>query len=180
MSLRGIRNSQSITLVSGSTPTAVAGQDLGVVITVPESPFEGRIATIQFDFQSPAIGGNAAGVTDFGIGDLIGTQGGRLFGFRRISDSSYSVQVQIDSGTTEYTITVRKNAAALVTDANVRGPAEAVSASFTIKMIPKPIVKIGVPAERPITLFDRFRLLLSGCTRTVHLSPSKTLMINGY
>ena len=151
MALRGIRNSQSITLVSGSTPTAVT-QDLGVVITVPESPFEGRIATIQFDFQSPAIGGNAAGVTDFGIGDLIGTQGGRLFGFRRISDSSYSVQVQIDSGTTEYTITVRKNAAALVTDANVRGPAEAVSASFTIKMIPKPIVKIGVPAERPITV----------------------------
>ena len=152
MSLRGIRNSQSITLVSGSTPTAVAGQDLGVVITVPESPFEGRIATIQFDFQSPAIGGNAAGVTDFGIGDLIGTQGGRLFGFRRISDSSYIVQVQLDSGTTEYTITVRRNAAALVTDANVRGPAEAVSASFTIKMIPKPIVKIGVPAERPITV----------------------------
>ena len=101
MSLRGIRNSQSITLVSGSTPTAVAGQDLGVVITVPESPFEGRIATIQFDWQSPAIGGNQAAVTDFGIGDLIGTQGGRLFGFRRISDSSYSVQVQIDSGTTE-------------------------------------------------------------------------------
>ena len=151
MALRGIRNSQSITLVSGSTPTAVAGQDLGVVITVPESPFEGQIATIQFDFQSPAIGGNAAGVTDFGIGDLIGTQGGRLFGFRRISDSSYSVQVQIDSGTTEYTITVRKNAAALATDANVRGPAEAVSASFTIEAIPKPIVKIGVPAERPIT-----------------------------
>ena len=151
MSLRGIRNSQSITLVSGSTPTAVAGQDLGVVITVPESPFEGRIATIQFDFQSPAIGGNHAAVTDFGIGDLIGTQGGRLFGFRRISDSSYSVQVEIDSGTTKYTITVRKNAAALVTDANVRGPAEAVSASFTIEAIPKPIVKIGVPAERPIT-----------------------------
>ena len=151
MALRGIRNSQSITLVSGSTPTAVAGQDLGVVITVPESPFEGRIATIQFDFQSPAIGGNAAGVTDFGIGDLIGTQGGRLFGFRRISDSSYSVQVQIDSGTTEYTITVRKNAAALATDANVRGPAEAVSASFTIEAIPKPIVKIGVPTQRPIT-----------------------------
>lgn len=149
MALKGIQNSQSITLVSGSTPTA--SQDLGVVITVPESPFSGRIATIQFDWQSPAIGGNAAGVTDFGIGDLIGTTGGRLFGFRRISASSYSVQVQIDSGTPEYTITVRRNAAVLASDASVTGPVDEVSASFTIKAIPKPIVKIGVPAERPIT-----------------------------
>ena len=151
MSLRGQPNSQSITLVSGSTPTALAGQDLGVVMTVPESPFTGEIATIQFDWQSPAIGGNAAGVINFGIGNLIGSRGGQLFNFRRISESAYSVQVRLESGTTEYTIIVSANAAQLASDPNVEGPAEAVSASFTIETIPRPIVKIGVPAQRPIT-----------------------------
>ena len=152
MALRGNRNSQSLTLVSGSTPTAVAGNDLGVTITVPESPFTGEIAQMQFDWQSPAIGGNAAGVTDFGIGDLIGSEGGQLFNFQRISESSYSVQVQLDSGTTEYTITVRQNAAVLASDVSVTGPVDEVSASFTIEApaTVKPIVKIGVPAERPI------------------------------
>ena len=54
---------------------------------------------------------------------------------------------------TEYTITVRANAATLASDANVRGPVADVSASFTIEApaIVKPIVKIGVPAQRPIT-----------------------------
>ena len=151
MSLKGQPNTQSLTLVSGSTPTA--GQDLGVTITVPESPFTGQIATIQFDWQSPAIGGNAAGVTDFGIGNLAGTVGGQLFNFRRISASSYNVQVQLDPDTTEYTITVRANAAALVSDANITGPAEDVSATFTITApaIVKPVVKIGVPVARPVT-----------------------------
>ena len=152
MSLRGMRNSQSLTLVSGSTPTALAGQDLGVVILPPESPFRGRIATVQFDWQSPAIGGNAAGVINFSIGDLIGSRGGQLFNFKRISESSYSVQVQIDSGTTEYTITVRRNAAQLASDVSVTGPVDEVSASFTIEEIPRPIVKIGVPVQRPITV----------------------------
>ena len=149
MALHGQKSSQSLTLVSGSTPTG----DLGVVITVPESPFTGEIATLQFDFQLPAIGGNAAGVTDFGIGDLAGTVGGQLFNFHRIAASAYRVQVQLDSNTTEYTITVRQNAATLAADANVRGPAEDVSASFTIAApaVVKPIVKIGVPAQRPIT-----------------------------
>ena len=154
MSLRGLRNSQSNTLVSGSTPPAVAGNDLGVVITVPESPFTGEIATIQFDWQSPAIGGNAAGVTDFGIGDLIGSNGGTLFNFRQISASSYSVQVRLDPGTMEFTITVIADAATLASDANITGPAEDVSATFTIEApaVVKPIVKIGVPAARPITV----------------------------
>lgn len=152
MSLRGLRNSQSNTLVSGSTPPAVAGNDLGVVITVPESPFTGEIATIQFDWQSPAVGGNAAGVINFGIGDLIGSRGGQLFNFRRISESSYSVQVRLESGTTEYTIIVPANAAQLASDPNVEGPAADVSASFTIEAIPRPIVKIGVPAQRPVTV----------------------------
>ena len=153
MALRGIRNSNSVTLVSGSTPPASAGNDLGVVITVPESPYRGEIATIQFDFQSPAIGGNAAGVTGFGIGGLMGSAGGTLFNFQTISASSYSVQVRLNPGTEEFTITVRANSATLASDANVRGPAEDVSASFTIEApaIVKPIVKIGVPAERPIT-----------------------------
>ena len=153
MSLQGQKNSQSVTLVSGSTPTTLAGNDLGVVITVPESPFTGEIATIQFDFQSPAIGGNAAAVTDFGIGNLAGTIGGTLFNFKKISESSYSVQVRLNPDTTEYTITVRANAAALASDANVTGPAEDVSKSFTIEApaIVKPIVKIGAPVARPIT-----------------------------
>ena len=153
MSLQGQKNSQSVTLVSGSTPTALAGNDLGVVITVPESPFTGEVATVQFDFQSPAIGGNAAAVTDFGIGNLAGTIGGILFNFKTISASSYSVQVRLNPDATEFTVTVRANAAALASDATVRGPAEDVSASFTIEApaIVKPIVKIGVPAERPIT-----------------------------
>lgn len=154
MALQGQKNSESVTLVSGSTPTALAGNDLGVTITVPESPFTGEIATIQFDWQSPAIGGSAAGVTDFGIGNLAGTIGGTLFNFKKISASSYSVQVRLNPDATEFTVTVRANAAALASDANVRGPAEAVSASFTIEApaVVKPIVKIGVPAERPITV----------------------------
>ena len=122
MSLRGQPNSQSLTLVSGSTPTAAPGQDLGVVITVPMSPFTGRIATIQFDFQSPAIGGNAAGVFNFDSVDIFGTDGGTLFGFRRISASSYSVQVEFEHGTTEYTIFVRRDAALLSADPNVAVP----------------------------------------------------------
>ena len=154
MSLRGIRNSQSNTLVSGSTPPAVAGNDLGVVITVPESPFTGAIATIEFNFQSPAIGGNAADVTDFGIGDLAGTVGGQLFNFQTISASAYSVQVQLEPDTEEFTITVIAGAATLATDANISGPAEDVSATFTIAApaVVKPIVKIGVPVARPITV----------------------------
>ena len=153
MSLQGQKNLQSVTLVSGSTPTALAGNDLGVVITVPESPFTGEVATIQFDFQSPAIGGSAAAVTDFGIGNLAGTIGGILFNFKTISESSYSVQVRLNPDTTEYTITVRANAAALASDANVTGPAEDVSKSFTIEApaTVKPIVKIGAPVARPIT-----------------------------
>ena len=152
MSLRGPKSSQSNTLVSGSSLTPVAGNDLGVVITVPGSPFTGEIATIQFDWQSPAVGGNASGVTDFGIGDLIGSNGGTLFNFRQISASSYSVQVRLDPGTMEFTITVIANAATLASDANITGPAEDVSATFTIEApaVIKPIVKIGVPAQRPI------------------------------
>ena len=158
MALRGNPNSQSLTLVSGSTPTAVAGQDLGVVLTVPESPFTGRIATLQFDWQSPAIGGNAAGVIGFSIGSLIYSsggvlfRGGQLFNFRRISESSYSVQVQIESGTSEFTIIVPRNAAQLASDPNVEGPAELTDASFTIEEIPRPHVEIGVPVQRPITV----------------------------
>ena len=151
MALKGIPNSQSLTLVSGSTPTP--GQDLGVVITVPESPFTGDVATLQFDFQSPAVGGGAAGVTGFGIGGLIGSNGGQLFNFQQISASSYSVQVRLNPDATEFEITVRANSAMLASDTNITGPTEAVSATFTIEVpdVVKPIVKIGVPAERPIT-----------------------------
>ena len=153
MSLRGPRNSQSLTLVSGSTPPTDVGNSLGVVITVPESPFTGEVATIQFDWQSPAIGGNAAGVTGFGIGSLIGSNSGVLFNFQQISVSSYSVQVRLNPDAEAFTITVRANAATLASDPNITGPAEGVSKTFTVETptIVKPIVKIGVPAQRPIT-----------------------------
>lgn len=153
MSLRGQRNSQSNTLVSGSTLTPVAGNDVGVVITVPESPFIGTVASLQFDWQSPAIGGNAAGVTGFGIGDLLASAGGTLFNFRQISASSYSVQVQLEPDTEEFTITVIADAATLASDSNVSGPFEPVAKSFTIEppAIVKPIVNIGVAAQRPVT-----------------------------
>ena len=145
-----MRNSQSIMIVSSSTPPHL---DLGVTILVPESPFTGQIATIQFDWQSPAYGGSAAGVTGFGIGDLRGSAGGRLFNFRHISASSYSVQVALDADTTEFTIVVNAHSATLASDTSVTGPAADVSQSFTIALpeTPKPIVKIGVPAARPIT-----------------------------
>ena len=151
MALAGIKNSQSITIVSGSTPPQT---DLGVVINVPQSPFAGLLATIEFNWQSPAIGGNRAGVTGFGIGDLRGSAGGRLFNFRQVSDSAYSVQVELTPGITDWTITVNANAAVLAADTSVTGPAADVSASFTITIptVPKPIVKIGVPTPRPITV----------------------------
>ena len=149
MSLRGMPNSQSVTIVSSSTPPQT---DLGVVIQVPESPFTGQIATLQFDWLSPAYGGSAADVTGFGIGALSGSAGGRLFNFRHISASSYSVQVALDADTTEFTLTVVANAATLAADANISGPVAQVSATFTITLpeTPKPTVKIGVPAARPI------------------------------
>ena len=130
----------------------VEGADLGVVITVPESPFTGRIATIQFDWQSPAIGGSAAAVVGFGIGSIDGANSGFLFNFQKISNSSYTVQVRLEPDATEYTVIVRANSATLASDANITGPDEDVSASFIIgKPIPTPIVKISVPTARPIT-----------------------------
>lgn len=148
MALRGIRNSQSITLVSGSTPTTPS-DDLGVVITVPESPFTGAIATLLFNWVS---GGAPADVAGFGIGGVNGSNSGFLFNFQQISASAYSVQVRLDPDATEYTVIVRQNSAALVSDPEVRGPAADVSATFTVETpaVVKPIVKISVPAERPI------------------------------
>ena len=153
MALRGMRNSQSTPLVSGSTPVTPSGDTLGVVITVPQSPFVGNIATIQFDWQSPAIGGNAAPVAGFGIGSINGANSGFLFNFQKVSDSSYTVQVRLEPDATEYFVIVRANSATLIRDPNVTGPDADVSAAFTIGQpeVVKPIVRIGVPAERPIT-----------------------------
>ena len=147
MSLRGIRNSQSITLVSGSTPTP--SDDLTVAITVPESPFTGDVATILFNWKS---GGAPADVQGFGIGGVNGSNSGFLFNFQQVSASAYSVQVRLQSDVTEYTVIVRANSAALVSDPEVRGPAADVSATFTVETptVVKPIVNIRVPAERPI------------------------------
>ena len=149
MSLRGIRNSQSITLVSGSTPTTTPSDDLTVAITVPESPFTGDVATILFNWVA---GGAPADVQGFGIGGVNGANSGFLFNFQPVSASSYSVQVRLNPDATEYTVIVRANSAALVSDPEVRGPAADVSATFTVETptVLKPIVKISVPAERPI------------------------------
>ena len=136
-----------MTLVSNRTPPQ---DDLGVVITVPASPFTGQIATLQFDWTS---GGALAAVTGFGIGDVNGSNSGTLFNFRQLSPSSYSVQVRLNPDASEYLVVVRKNSAALTSDATVIGPSEDVSASFSvgIPVAEKPTVKIAVPVPRPIT-----------------------------
>ena len=149
MSLKGMKNSQSLTLVSGSTPPSVLTQGLSVHITLPtESPYRGWIATIRFDWvdnlnqPSPVVG--------FGLGSLVGTIGGELFNFTQHSTSSYSVNVRFTIRSADWTITVKSLAASLIADPSIKGPAEDTSATMQLAG-EIPIVKIGVPTERPIT-----------------------------
>ena len=149
MALRGQPNSQSLTLVSGSKPPSVFTQGLSVNITLPtESPYRGRIATIRFDWVDNL--NQPAPVVGFGIGSLVGTVGGELFNFTQHSPSSYSVDVRFTIRSGTWTITVRSLAASLIADPSIKGPAEDTNA--TIQLAGEiPIVKIGVPTERPIT-----------------------------
>ena len=150
MALKGHRNSQSVTMVSGNkTQQQVSVQGLFVNITLPsESPYRGRIATIQFDWVDNL--NQPAPVVGFGIGSLIPQAGGELFNFVQHSPSSYSVDVRFSIRSGHWTITVRSLAASLITDPSVKGPSADTSA--TIQLAQEiPIVKIGVPAERPIT-----------------------------
>ena len=149
MAVNGNPNSESITLVSGSKPPTIFTQGLSVGITVPnQSPYRGRIATIQFDWRDQL--GQPAPVVGFGIGSLVPSVGGEIFNFVKHSASSYSVDVEFKIRDGYWTITVRKDAAFLSTEPSIKGPAEDTNA--TMQIAPeKPIVKIGVPATRPIT-----------------------------
>ena len=148
MALKGIRNSQSGTLVSGRKPQLFI-QGLSINITLPtESPYRGRIATIRLDWVDNL--NQPAPVVGFGIGALVGNVGGELFNFVQHSPSSYSVDVRFLIRSGEWTITVRSLAAALITDPSIKGPSEDTNATMQLAG-EKPIVKIAVPTERPIT-----------------------------
>ena len=149
MSLQGFRNSQSTTMVSGSQPPTPS-LSLSVLIRPPqETPYTGRVATIVFDWQDGA--GNPAPVTGFGIGSLLHDPGGELFNFKTVSPSRYTVDVRFQKRTGPWQITVPPNAAALVADPTVTGPSEYTIAVIQLGII-SPVVKIGVPTERPITV----------------------------
>ena len=146
MALKGLTNSQSVTLVSGN---AQVTQALFVTIAVPaQSPYNRQLATIGFNWGDQL--GQAAPVTGFGMGSLVGGVGGELFNFVRHTASSYSVDVRFTIRDGAWTLTVRKDAAIHSVEPSITGPAEDTNA--TMQIAPeKPIVKIGVPAARPIT-----------------------------
>ena len=147
MAIRGTPNTSSITLVSGSKPPQAT--TLSVIIRPPQaSPYTGRVATIVFDFENGA--GNPAPVSGFGIGALRSDPGGELFRFTKVSDSRYTCDVRFQKRTGPWTITVKKDTATLIADGSVTGPPEDTSATINLGIV-APIVKISVPAERPIT-----------------------------
>ena len=148
MAIRGTPNTSSITLVSGSKPPQAT--TLSVIIRPPQaSPYTGRVATIVFDFEDGA--GNPAPVSGFGIGALIGDPGGEIFRFTKVSDSRYTCDVRFQKRTGPWTITVKANAATLIADGSVTGPSADTSATINLGIV-APIVTIGVPASRPITV----------------------------
>ena len=150
MALKGIQNSQSTTLVSGSKPPQILTQGLSVNITLPsESPYRGRIATLRFEWVDNL--NQPAPIVGFGIGALIGNVGGELFNFVQHSPSSYSADVRFSIRSGDWTITVRSLAVSLIADPIIKGPIEDTSATMQLAG-EKPIVKIEVPAERPITV----------------------------
>ena len=150
MALRGQPNSQSITLVSGSTPPSTALQELFVNITLPtESPYRGRIATIRFDWVDNL--GQTTPVFNFGIGDLIAQSGGELFNFVQHSPSSYSVDVRFTIREGNWTLAVKSFSATHLVEPSIKGPTAETSATMQLAG-EIPIVKIGVPTQRPITV----------------------------
>ena len=149
MSLRGQPNSQSLTLVIGSTPPSIFTQGLSVNITLPsESPYRGQIATIRFAWVDNL--NQPAPVLGFGIAALAPGVGGELFNFTQHSPSSYSVDVRFSIREGEWTITVKSLAASLIVDPSIKGPAADTNATMQLAG-EIPIVKISVPTERPIT-----------------------------
>ena len=149
MSLRGQPNTQSLTMVSGNQPPATATLSLSVIIRPPmASPYTGRVATIVFDFEDN--NGQAAPVRGFSIGALRSDPGGEIFRFTQVSSSRYTCDVRFIKRTGPWKITVLANSATLIADGSVTGPSEDTSATIQLGIV-APIVKIGVPAERPIT-----------------------------
>ena len=149
MAIRGQPNSQSLTLVSGSTPPTTATLALSVVIRPPmESPYTGRVATFVFDWEDN--NGQAAPVKGFGVGSLLRDPGGEIFRFTRVSDSRYTCDVRFTKRTGTWTLTVQAGSATLIADPNVIGPSEDTSATIQLGIV-VPTVKIGVPTQRPIT-----------------------------
>ncbi|RKU20999.1 hypothetical protein C6499_22530 [Candidatus Poribacteria bacterium] len=149
MAIRGTPNTQSLTMVSGNQPPVTATLSLSVVIRPPmASRYTGRVATIVFDFENN--NGQPAPVSGFGIGSLIGDPGGEIFRFTKVSNSRYTCDVRFIKRTGNWTITVLANAATLIADPNVTGPSEDTSATIELGIV-APIVKIGVPTQRPIT-----------------------------
>ena len=149
MALRGQPNTSSITLVSGSTPPTTATLELFVNIVTPtETPYRGRIATIRFSWVDNL--GQPAPVVGFGIGSLIPGPGGELFNFTQHSPSSYAVDVRFSIREGTWTLAVKSLSASLITDPSVKGPTADTSATMQLAG-EIPIVKIGVPTERPIT-----------------------------
>lgn len=149
MAIRGQPNSQSLTLVSGSTPPVTVTFAVSVIIRPPmESPYTGRVATIVFDFEDN--NGRPAPVRGFGIGSLLRDPGGEVFRFTG-SGARYTCDVRFTKRTGPWKITVPKDAATLIADPSVTGPIEDTSAVIQLGIV-APIVKIGVPAERPITV----------------------------
>ena len=76
--------------------------------------------------------------------------GGELFNFVQHAPSSYSVDVRFSIREGNWTIIVNSLSASLIADPSIKGPTADTSA--TIQLAGEiPIVKIGVPTERPIT-----------------------------
>ena len=146
MALRGIRSTQSITIVSGNKPVT---NELFVNITLPSaSPYEGRVATISFGWTDQT--GQPADVDGFTIASLVPGEGGELLRFVQHSRSSYSVDVQFKQQSFYWTVIVRAFSVKLLENPMITGPSADTSATMLIGA-GKPIVKIGLPAGRPVT-----------------------------
>ena len=134
MALNGMKNSQSLTLVSGSTPPVSVVFAISVIIRPPmESPYTRQLATIVFDFEDS--NGRPAPVTGFGIGSLRWDVGGENFRFTRVSDSRYTCDVRFQKRTGPWKITVLKDAATLIADPTVTGPVEDTSATIDLGIV---------------------------------------------
>lgn len=149
MASRGMRSSTSITMVSGGQPPTPT-LSLSVLIRPPmETPYTGRVATIVFDWVDNI--GAAAPVRGFGISKLLRDPGGELFNFKAVSASRYTVDVRFTKRTGPWQITVPPNSATLIADPNITGPSEYTIAVIQLGII-SPVLKIGVPTARPITV----------------------------